>query len=82
MTSAARAWRFYPEPVDEVINPLGCGDAMAAAIAWATSNGRDLLAAVRLGMAAARANLRQIRPGRLDPSGIAEAAERVRVEEA
>jgi len=82
VTCEQRAWRFHPPPVENVVNPIGCGDAMAAAIAWATWQRHDLLTAVRLGIAAAQANLRQIRPGRIDPSGIAEAAERIRVEEA
>ncbi len=71
------AWEALPLPVEQVVNPIGCGDVMAAALAWAVRAGWDMLAGVRLGIAAAAANLRQLFPGRLDPTGVFEAAERV-----
>jgi len=80
VTSSSKAYRFHPPPAREVVNPIGCGDAMAAAIAWATSDGRDLPQAVRLGIAAALENLRQLLPGRLDRARVEELAERVRLE--
>ncbi len=75
------AWRLAPPAVERIVNPIGCGDVLAASIAWATRSGLDVLSAVRLGMAAAASNLRQLFPGRLDPAGIREQAELVRVEE-
>lgn len=81
VSSATKVYRLYPSRADEIVNPIGCGDAMTAAIAWATRNGRDIVEAVRLGIAAAGANLRQLFPGRIDPSRIEEDAARVRVEE-
>ncbi|MGO8752475.1 MAG: 1-phosphofructokinase family hexose kinase [Thermoguttaceae bacterium] len=80
VTSAKQAWKFYPMPAESIVNPIGCGDALAAGIAWATHNGRDLLAAVRFGMAAAWANLQQLRPCRFNPAGLDVTAERVRIE--
>jgi 1-phosphofructokinase family hexose kinase len=84
VTSANAAYRVYPLPVErrEVVNPLGCGDVMSAAIAWATRAGWEFLDAMRLGMAAADANLRSLLPGRFDPAGVAERATMVRVEAA
>jgi 1-phosphofructokinase family hexose kinase len=80
VTSAAEAYRVYPPPVDEIVNPIGCGDVMAAGIAWATRDGRNAVEAVRLGIAAAGENLRDLLPGRLDRKKVFKNAERVRVE--
>jgi 1-phosphofructokinase family hexose kinase len=80
VTSERSAWRAYPLRVEKVVNPIGCGDCLSAAIAWATREGMDMLAAVRLGVAAAASNLRQLLPGRLDPAGLREQAESVRIE--
>ena len=80
LSSIERAYRFYPPPEPKVVNPLGSGDAMAAAISRAIAAGRPIVDAVRYGIAAAQANLRQLLPGRLDPAGVEAAAEQVRVE--
>ncbi len=53
---------------------------MTAAIAWSIRSGRPLPDALRLGLAAAHANLQTLLPGRLDPAGIHELAETVRVD--
>ena len=34
----------------EVVNPIGCGDALAAGIAWATRRGDSIVDAVRFGI--------------------------------
>jgi fructose-1-phosphate kinase PfkB-like protein len=81
VSSATAVYRLRPPPAGPVVNAIGCGDAMAAAIAWATRNGRPLLDAVRLGIAAAAANLRQMFPCHFDPSRIEEDAARVEVDE-
>ena len=60
-------YRLESPPAEDVVNPIACGDAMAAAIAWGTREGRDLVDAVRLGIAAAGENLGQLLPCRLDP---------------
>jgi 1-phosphofructokinase family hexose kinase len=80
LSSASTQYRLHPLEVRDVVNPIGCGDAMAATIAWATRSGRPLLEAARLGMAAAAANLRQMFPCRFDPRRIEEEALQVEVE--
>ena len=80
VTSADGAWCVHPLPPEEVVNPIGCGDVMAAAMAWSIRAGRSVLDAVRLGVAAAAANLRHPLPGRFDPAGIHQRASQVRVE--
>jgi fructose-1-phosphate kinase PfkB-like protein len=79
LTSAEHTYRLHP-PVGRVVNPLGSGDALAAAVALAISCGTPMIEAARFGIAAAQANLRQLLPGRLDPAGIETAAAGVRVE--
>ena len=53
--------------------------AKAATIAWATRDGRSMIDCVKLGIAAAGQNLRQLLPCRLDPARIEESAKKVRV---
>lgn len=65
--SAADLVRLQPLTVERAINPIGCGDCLAAGIAWGLSRGDDPLAAVRLGIAAASQNASKLLPGRLDP---------------
>lgn len=80
VTSAQGAWRLHPPPARPLVNPIGSGDALAATIAWAARAGRPLLDAVRLGLAAAGQNVRQLLPCRLDPRTLEEEAAAVRVE--
>lgn len=81
MTSASRTYRLHSLPADEVVNPIGSGDALAAGIAWAISDGRDMLDAVKLGIAAAAENLRRLETCRLDPVLVRQRAGQVRIEE-
>ena len=80
ITSASEVYRLYAPPAEEVVNPIACGDAVAAAIAWATRDGRGIVDAVKLGIAAAAENLRELLPCRLDPKKVKQRAEDVRVE--
>jgi 1-phosphofructokinase family hexose kinase len=80
VTSAEGAWRLHPLSARPLVNPIGSGDALAATIAWATRAGRPLLEAVRLGLAAAGQNVRQLLPCRLDPGMLEGEAAAVRVE--
>ena len=82
VTSADAAYRLHPLPAETIVNPIGCGDVMTAAIAWSLRSGRDMLDSVRLGLACAHANLQDMLPGRFDLTGVHELAETVRVEEA
>jgi tagatose 6-phosphate kinase len=82
ITTEKAAWRAHPLPVaaEDIVNPIGCGDALTAAIACTIRDGGSVLDGVRFGMAAADANLRQLRQCRFDPSGVRSIAQSVRVE--
>jgi len=81
VTSSTEVYRLHPPPVDPIVNPIASGDAMAATIAWATREGRELANAVQLGIAAAGENLRQLLPSRLDLARVQTQAESVRIEQ-
>ena len=81
VTSAREVYRLQPPPIREVVNPIASGDALAATIAWATRAGRPLPEAVRLGLAAAAQNVRQLLPCRLDPDQLEREAASIRVEQ-
>jgi 1-phosphofructokinase family hexose kinase len=78
-SSAGHFFRLRP-PAVRVINPIGSGDSMAAAIAWGIRQGNDPLQAIRLGVAAGAENAAQKLPGRLDPAAVAERADAVAVD--
>lgn len=65
VSSSREAFRLQPLAVDRVINPIGCGDCLAAGTAWALSQGREMVEAVRIGIAAAAQNAAQLLPGRV-----------------
>lgn len=81
VTSASSVYRLDPPPADEVVNPIACGDCMAAAIAWATRDGREMIEAVKFGIAAAGENLRDLLPARISFAGTDQLTKTVRVEE-
>jgi tagatose 6-phosphate kinase len=82
VTSAANTYRLHCVPVekDQVVNPLGSGDATAAAIAWAVRDGRSIIDAVRLGIAAAAENLRRLETGRFEAAVVERLTGEVRVD--
>ena len=59
------AWELTPPEITPIVNPIGCGDCLAAGVALGLSRGDTLLDAVRLGMATAADNLTQLLPARL-----------------
>jgi 1-phosphofructokinase family hexose kinase len=65
-----RTWQIVPPTVAPVVNPIGCGDCLAAGLAVGLSRGLPLIEAVRLGMAAAAANVTQLLPARLDQASV------------
>jgi len=77
-TSGGQVYRARP-PACEVVNPIGCGDALCAGIAWSIDRGEGPLEALRMGMGAAADNLGQLLPCRLDPRRVRELAGRVEV---
>lgn len=70
-------FRLQPPAVETVVNPIGCGDALAAGMAMAIDRGDEMLDAVRYGMATAADRLRLLLPGRVDPARVAAIAERI-----
>ena len=64
-------WRSLQAPV---VNPIGCGDCLAAGVAWALDGGADVVATIGLGIAAATENLSQLLPARLNPQRVRELA--------
>jgi 1-phosphofructokinase family hexose kinase len=80
ISSCSEAYRLHPPGVAPLINPIGCGDALAATIARATRDGAPLPTAVRLGLAAAAQNARQLLPCRIRPEMLAAESEEIRVE--
>jgi 1-phosphofructokinase family hexose kinase len=69
---ATMRWQLYRlQPLQrEVVNPIGCGDCMAAGIAWALFAGQGPLDAIRFGVAVAAAKVGQLLPGQLDVAGL------------
>ncbi len=66
VTSLEQSYRVVPPRIEKVINPIGCGDSLAAGIAWATRRGDGIVDAVRFGIGAAADNLGKLLPCRLD----------------
>jgi 1-phosphofructokinase family hexose kinase len=56
--------------VSKVVNPIGCGDCLAAGLAWGLDQDKSVLDAIKLGLAAASENLADILPARLDPQRV------------
>jgi 1-phosphofructokinase family hexose kinase len=76
--SAEGLYRLNPPP-RPVVNPIGCGDCMAAGIAIALDQGLDPVEALRYGAAAAADNLSQLLPARLDPVRVKDLAAAIEV---
>jgi fructose-1-phosphate kinase PfkB-like protein len=53
-------------PVTSIVNAIGCGDCLAAGIAWSLSRGGTAREAVRTGLAAAAKNLQTLLPSDFD----------------
>ena len=67
VSSSEQAYRLAPPRIAEVVNPIGCGDCLAAGIAWATRRGDSIVDAVRFGIGAAGDNLRKAVAVPVDP---------------
>jgi len=78
VTSATQTFQLQP-PAAHVVNPIACGDCMAAGIAWGLSQNADPIEAVQLGMAAAADNLSQLLPARLNAQRVHRTAETIAV---
>lgn len=64
LTSREEAWSFTPPKV-QVVNPIGCGDCLAAGIAVAVSEGKSIPEAVIIGISAATLNALQLLPAKV-----------------
>ena len=67
--SADEVLRITPPRVD-VVNAIGSGDCLAAGMAWGLQFGHDVPESVRLGVACAADNVRQLLPARLAPERV------------
>ncbi|WP_417378382.1 1-phosphofructokinase family hexose kinase [Gimesia sp.] len=68
-TSQEQVYRFTPAAA-EAVNPIGCGDSLAAGIACGIHDGRNVPDAIRWGMAAAADNLTKLLPARLSKTNV------------
>lgn len=80
-TDGSRMLRFAPPLVENVVNPIGCGDCVAAGIAFGLASGREMSHAIRLGVGAASQNLQSLLPARLDLATVESLAAEVNVVE-
>jgi tagatose 6-phosphate kinase len=68
VVTATESRRLTPPRVERIVNPIGCGDCLAAGITLGLGRGLDLAAAVEVGLGAAARNLQTLLPGDLDGS--------------
>ena len=68
VSSIDRNWRVEPPRVPDVVNPIGCGDCLAAGLALGLSREINILDALQIGIQAAADNVRQILPARCSPA--------------
>jgi tagatose 6-phosphate kinase len=71
-----KTWSFRPLGVPTV-NPIGCGDCLAAGVAWALDWGMDMRQAIACGIAAAAENAAMMLPSRLNAATVRERAREV-----
>ena len=76
----AGSFRIVPPRLERVVNPIGCGDCLAAGFAEAISRGLEPLEAIRFGMACAAFNCGTLLAGRLERTAVEALLPRVRVE--
>ena len=78
ISSAERLYRVHP-PQAPLVNPIGCGDCLAAGIAFGLEAGCGMPDAVRYGVAAAAENVQQLLPARLTRARVEALAAGVKV---
>ncbi len=79
-TTAEQVYRFTPPRV-EAVNPIGCGDSLAAGIACGIHQSWTVPEAIRWGMGAAADNLTQLLPARLSTTNVQAFYEQVEMEQ-
>ncbi|MEZ5940889.1 MAG: PfkB family carbohydrate kinase [Planctomycetaceae bacterium] len=60
---------FVPPQAAEVVNPIGCGDCLAAGIALGLTLGKSFDESIQIGLQAAKDNVEQLLPARCHPVG-------------
>jgi len=73
-------FRLVPPRLEHVVNPIGCGDCLAAGFAEAISRGLEPLDAIRFGMACAAFNCGTLLAGRLERLAVDRLVADVRIE--
>lgn len=76
LSNLEEAWSFTP-PAVEVVNPIGCGDCLAAGLSVGVSEGLSVPDAVRFGISLAIVNAMQLFPAKVQRNQSAEIAGRV-----
>lgn len=79
-TSSEGVFRLQPLAVEHALNPIGCGDSLAAGLAWGLSQGRQPLESLAIGIAAAAQNAAQLLPGRIDGALALEQSRHIAIE--
>lgn len=79
-TSGNQVFRFTP-PSITAVNPIGCGDSLAAGIASGLYQDWTVPKAIRWGMAAATDNLTQLLPARLSTPNVQAFFEQIEMEQ-
>jgi 1-phosphofructokinase family hexose kinase len=79
ISSADEVWCLDPPQVHPVVNPIGCGDCLAAGIAAGLAEKQSVPEAIYTGVAAAAENVRQLLPARIDRRRVDEVAQGLQV---
>jgi 1-phosphofructokinase family hexose kinase len=66
VAAEGEVFRMRPPTVARIINPIGCGDCLAAGIAWGLDQGLEVMLAVEEGLEAAAKNLGTLLPSDFD----------------
>jgi 1-phosphofructokinase family hexose kinase len=66
VAAEGQVFRITPSPADRIVNPIGCGDCLAAGIAWGLDQGLEVMLAVEEGLEAAAKNLGTLLPSDFD----------------
>ena len=75
-------FRIVPPRLERIVNPIGCGDCLAAGFAEAISRGLEPLEALRFGMGCAAFNCGTLLAGRLERPAVETLVSDVRIEPA
>ncbi|OAI54389.1 hypothetical protein AYO47_02980 [Planctomyces sp. SCGC AG-212-M04] len=76
LTSAEETWQVGPPESVQLVNPIGCGDSVAAGIAVGLAEQRSVQECVSLGFGAAAANLERMECARFPDARARELAKR------